>query len=151
MQCPYCLHQKSKVVDKRNIGELRAIRRRRECLACKRRFTTYERATLGNLQVQKKDGRTEPFSREKLVAGFLKACEKRPVSAKRIEKAVDQIEGELRAADVEVVPSNVVGSLVSEHLRRMDKIAYVRFVSVYREFRDLRSFESEIRRLKQTP
>ena len=150
MQCPYCLNQKSRVVDKRNIAELRTIRRRRECCACRRRFTTYERATLGNIQVQKKDGRLEAFSREKLVAGFLKACEKRPVSAKRIDKAVDEIEAELRAADVAVVPSSVVGTLVTERLRALDKIAYVRFVSVYREFRDLRSFESEIRRLKQT-
>jgi transcriptional repressor NrdR len=149
MQCPYCLNQKSRVVDKRNIADLRAIRRRRECLACRRRFTTYERATLGNIQVQKKDGRLEPFSREKLVAGFLKACEKRPVSAKRIDKAVDEIEAEIRAADVAVVPTNIVGTLVTERLKTLDKIAYVRFVSVYREFRDLRSFESEIRRLKQ--
>jgi transcriptional repressor NrdR len=149
MKCPYCLHSKTKVVDKRDIPEIDATRRRRECLKCGKRFTTYERLELVSLTVIKKDGRRESFDRDKLLTGLLKACEKRPIQRERIEKAVNEVEAELMNYKGKEVPSSKIGELVMGKLRELDKVAYIRFASVYREFTDLRSFESELNRLRK--
>jgi transcriptional repressor NrdR len=122
-------------------------RRRRECLACKGRFTTLERAEANTLIIVKKDGRRQEFDRERLRASIQKACAKRPISAETIERAVDQIEAELRSRDGYEVPSRAVGDLVIEKLRGLDKVAYIRFASVYRNFADVSSFEEELRKL----
>jgi transcriptional repressor NrdR len=135
------------VVDKRDIEEAPATRRRRECLSCGGRFTTYERPELPHLLIVKKDGRREEFSREKLRAGLQKACAKRPISAETIEKIVEGVEAELRAGGALEVPSRVIGELVMARLRALDHVAYIRFASVYRNFADLSSFEEELRRL----
>jgi len=137
MRCPYCQQEDSKVVDSREVDG--AIRRRRECLNadCAGRFTTYERVQAVALYVVKKDGRREEFSREKLLAGLRKACEKRPLRAGAVERLAVEIEAELYAAGTPEVASSAVGEIVMERLRDLDAIAYVRFASVYREFRDL--------------
>jgi transcriptional repressor NrdR len=149
MKCPYCRHSKTRVVDKRNPEELDVIRRRRECLACGKRFSTYERIELTGFSVIKKDGRREAFDRDKLRGGIAKACEKRPIPREEIEKCVDGVEAELwNYADREI-PASAIGELVMERLRRLDKVAYIRFASVYREFADLKSFEKELRSFKK--
>ena len=142
VKCPYCAGE-TKVVDKRD-GE-DSTRRRRECEACGKRFTTYERPNL-NLNVVKKDGRREAYSRDKLKAGILRACEKRPISIEIIDTAVDRIEKAIR--DTDEVASNEVGERVMTELKAMDKIAYIRFASVYREFDDPTAFEREVRLLR---
>lgn len=142
MKCPFCSGE-TKVVDKRD-GE-DSTRRRRECDSCQRRFTTYERPSL-NLIVVKKDGRREAYSRDKLKAGILKACEKRPVSLETIEAAVDRIEKAVRNTDE--VTSTEIGERVMTELKGIDKIAYIRFASVYREFDDPTAFEREVRLLE---
>ncbi len=144
MNCVFCGHE-TKVMDKRTNDE--TTRRRRECLKCEKRFTTYERADI-SLSVVKKDTRREPFSREKILAGMLRACEKRPVSKQQIEETVDKIENELRKISDEV-PSKKIGELVMKHLRRLDKVAYIRFASVYRSFDDINLFEQEVKLLKK--
>ena len=149
MRCPYCLEEKTKVVDKRDIPEMKATRRRRECLKCSRRFTTYERIELVNLTVIKKDGRREIFDRNKLVSGILKSCEKRPISRDKVEILVGAVEADLRNRPEDEVASTVIGELVMDRLRELDKVAYIRFASVYREFADLRSFARELQRLKR--
>jgi transcriptional repressor NrdR len=149
MKCPYCRHTKIRVVDKRNLDELDTIRRRRECLGCGKRFTTYERIELINFSVVKKDGQRETFNRDKLTSGLLKACEKRPISREQIEKVVSGIEAELWNYEEREVPSNAIGKLVMDRLRDLDKVAYIRFASVYREFTDLSSFEKELKTFKQ--
>jgi transcriptional repressor NrdR len=149
MKCPYCRHSKSRVVDKRNTAGLDVIRRRRECLACGRRFSTYERIELAGISVIKKDGRREGFDREKLLAGLLKACEKRPVPRERIEQLVERVQSELGSREGREVPAAVIGEMVMDWLRQTDKVAYIRFASVYREFADLSSFERELRTLKK--
>ena len=149
MQCPYCRHERTRVTDKRDTGSGGSIRRRRECLACGRRFTTCERVVLAPLSVVKKDGRLEAFDRGKLLAGFLKACEKRPIPRERIDRLVDEIEGQLRTAGTGEVSSDLIGALVMEKLRETDSVAYMRFASVYREFQTLDSFETELERLKE--
>ncbi len=126
-----------------------SIRRRRECLACGRRFTTYERVVLSGLAVVKKDGRVERFDREKLLSGCTKACEKRPISRERIEQLVDEIEGRLHAEKDRQVPADRIGAIVMEKLQELDSVAYMRFASVYREFETLDSFETELKRLKE--
>ena len=146
MRCPYCGHEELKVIDKRESDE-KSIRRRRECLKCGKRFTTYERIESADLIVVKKDGRRERFDRNKLKTGILKACEKRPITNETIEKMVDEIESELRNEDSVEVPSKKIGELVMKKLRRIDKVAYIRFASVYREFADLESFENELKKL----
>ncbi len=146
MQCPYCGHHELKVIDKRESDE-KSIRRRRECLKCGKRFTTYERIESADLIVVKKDGRRERFDRNKLKSGILKACEKRPITNETIEKMVDEIETELRNEDTIEIPSKRIGELVMRKLRRIDKVAYIRFASVYREFADLESFENELKKL----
>ncbi len=125
-------------------------RRRRLCASCGRRFSTYEQAEVANLIVVKKDGRREPFDRGKLRAGLLKACEKRPISSETIESMLDQVETDCRCRDGMEVPSNVIGELVMDKLRVLDKIAYIRFASVYRAFADLQSFEEELHNLLKT-
>lgn len=149
MKCPYCRHPKTRVVDKRNLEELDTIRRRRECLACGKRFSTYERIEWTGVSVIKKDGRRESFDRGKLLAGVVKACEKRPISAEDIEKCVSGIEAELYNYGKREVPAQVIGELVMDRLKALDKVAYIRFASVYREFTDLKSFEKELRTLKK--
>ena len=150
MKCPYCLNLKSRVVDKRDIPEFDSIRRRRECLKCGKRFTTYERIELVTLTVIKKDGKRESFDRDKLITGVLKACEKRPIPRESIEKLVSGVEAELRNYEEKEVPSNEIGKLVMAGLKGLDKVAYIRFASVYREFTDLKSFELELKELRRT-
>ncbi|MBI4492326.1 MAG: transcriptional repressor NrdR [Chloroflexi bacterium] len=147
MRCPYCSAGKTRVIDKRDADEAAVTRRRRQCLVCEGRFTTLERPEVVSLMVAKKDGRRQEFDRAKLRASIQKACTKRPISAETIERLVDQIEAELRGRDVLEVPSRVVGDLVVEKLRGLDKVAYIRFASVYRAFADISSFEEELRKL----
>ncbi len=135
MRCPYCGYEDSKVIDSRDVNE--AIRRRRECLGCGARFTTYERLQTVALLVIKKDGRREEFSREKLIAGIRKACAKRPVSQETIEQLVDDIGDQLRKSGKGEVATSMIGDMVMERLRQLDGIAYIRFASVYRAFADI--------------
>ena len=146
MRCPACGHQEDRVIDSRSTREGRAIRRRRECLACAHRFTTYEYVEVTTLQVVKKDSRREEFNREKLISGIKRACEKRPVSATDIEELVDRIESDLTRQGPEVM-SRQVGERVMEELQRLDEVAYVRFASVYRHFKDVNQFMEEIQGL----
>jgi transcriptional repressor NrdR len=146
MKCPFCGSEESKVLDKRETPDLKATRRRRECLGCRKRFTTYERVEAADIVVIKKDGKREMFDRNKLKLGIMKACEKRPVSAESIEKVIDSIENELRKGQTEV-RSSVIGNLVMRKLKKLDKVAYIRFASVYREFADIQSFQKELKRL----
>lgn len=146
MNCPYCTNSELKVIDKRESDE-KSIRRRRECLKCGKRFTTYERIESADLIVVKKDGRRERFDRDKLKSGLLKACEKRPITNEMVQKAVDEIETELRNEDNIEIPSKRVGQLVMKKLKRLDKVAYIRFASVYREFTDIESFQNELKKL----
>ncbi len=141
MNCPFCGHPDSKVVDSRDWAE--GIRRRRECLACGRRFTTVERAELGSLLVVKKDGRREEFSREKVLAGVRKACEKRPIPSGAIDALADEVERAVYALGKAEVPTSYIGDLVMERLRELDRIAYIRFASVYRAFADVDERELE--------
>jgi transcriptional repressor NrdR len=150
MRCPYCQHDDSRVVDTRKVGN--AVRRRRECLKCKQRFTTYERLASISLFVVKRDGRREPFDREKLARGIQLACVKRPLSQEAIETTVSQIESDLYAMGRAEVDSSVVGEMVMDELRKLDEVAYVRFASVYRRFEDVEALAeeiSELRRLKR--
>jgi transcriptional repressor NrdR len=146
MICPFCKHQGSRVVDKRE-SKLEIVRRRRECLKCKKRFTTYERIESTPLIIIKKDNRREPFSREKLLSGLQRACEKRPVSHEIVENIVHEIENEAREQKSNEVPSVFIGELVMEKLKKIDKVAYIRFASVYRQFEDIKSFEKELKEL----
>ncbi|MBM3200218.1 transcriptional repressor NrdR [Candidatus Woesearchaeota archaeon] len=148
MRCPYCKSTETKVVDKRETQDQKSTRRRRECLKCKKRFTTYERIEQSDLIVIKKDNRREPFSREKLKSGIVKACQKRPVSYESIENVLNEIESQLRKKNKAEVTSKEIGELVMKKLKKLDKVAYIRFASVYREFQDIRSFEKELKSLK---
>ena len=145
MRCPYCGNRNDGVIDSRGSRNGSSVRRRRECLKCKRRFTTYEYDERVTLMVIKKDGRREPFEREKLIKGILVACEKRPVGVKRIEKLVDDIERYLERKHDREVASREIGELVMKHLHDIDEIAYVRFASVYRQFRDVGQFMKELK------
>lgn len=147
MKCPFCGSEESKVTDKRETPDLKVTRRRRECLSCKKRFTTYERVEEIDLVVIKKEGKREMFDRNKLKIGIMKACEKRPVKLEKIEKMLDQIENELRKRKSTEVPSMVIGDFVMRKLKKLDKVAYIRFASVYREFADIQSFQKELKRL----
>ncbi|MDH3993250.1 MAG: transcriptional regulator NrdR, partial [Gammaproteobacteria bacterium] len=144
MHCPFCAADDTKVIDSRLVAEGDQIRRRRECLSCSERFTTYEVAELVMPRMIKQDGSREPFDENKLRAGFLRALEKRPVSVERIEAVINQIKNALRATGEREVKSLVVGELVMEHLKQLDQVAYVRFASVYRSFQDLSEFRDEI-------
>ncbi len=147
MRCPFCTKQDNKVIDTRESDE--TIRRRRECLSCGRRFTTYERIAQSGLMVTKQDGRREAFDRQKLLAGIVKACAKRPVPMETIEGIVEQIELELHRAAKSEVDSQKIGQMVMQRLRTLDDVAYVRFASVYRRFADLDSLAVEIQHLKE--
>jgi transcriptional repressor NrdR len=147
MKCPYCGHLGDKVVDSRESKEGEAIRRRRECLECGRRFTSYERIDEIPYMVVKKDGRRERFDRQKLVAGLLKACEKRPVRSSALEAIADKIEGLLQEKPEREISTQDVGALVMRELKQLDKVAFVRFASVYRNFRDLDEFKDELNAL----
>jgi len=141
MRCPYCGYEDSKVVDSRNAGD--SIRRRRQCLDCGSRFTTYERAQSTNLLVIKRDGRREEFSREKLITGIRKACAKRPISQDTIEELVDNIEAQLHQLGRGEVATTTIGDMVMERLRQLDGVAYIRFASVYRAFADIEEMKQE--------
>ena len=148
VRCPACGEPDTRVVDTRAVDEGRIIRRRRECGRCQRRFTTHERVDELPLVVIKKDGGREVFDRRKLLAGILTACHKRPVATARLEELVDQIEQRLRASGTAEVSSRTIGEEVMRALRELDEVAYVRFASVYRNFRDGQSFMEEIARLR---
>jgi len=147
VQCPACEHPESRVVDSRLSRGGRAIRRRRECAACGRRFTTYEQIEEEPLTVHKRDGASEPFERSKLLESVRIACAKRPVSRTDIETLVDEVEADLEAGDEREVESRTVGEMVMGRLRRLDQVAYVRFASVYRNFQDTTEFMEEIREM----
>jgi len=140
MKCPYCGHLSDRVVDSREAKEGHVIRRRRECLGCHKRFTSYERIEEIPYMVVKKDGRREPFSREKLMNGLLRAVEKRPVPMTRLEAIVDEIEGLLQESTDREIETRVIGEKVMERLEKLDEVAYVRFASVYRRFKDVNQF-----------
>ena len=150
MRCPSCGSRETRVLDKRDADEMSRTRRRRECLGCARRFTTYERPEMTNLMLVKKDGRRQEFDRAKLRGSLQKACTKLPISSETIERIVDQVESDLRARDLLEAPSELVGDLVMEKLRALDKVAYIRFASVYRAFADVSSFEDELRKIMRT-
>jgi transcriptional repressor NrdR len=147
MRCPYCGYADTKVTDSRDTDD--GIRRRRECLNCGQRYTTMERMVSGSLLVAKKDGRREEFSREKLLSGLRKACEKRPLPAGAVEAVADAVESALRQRGAPEVPSDEVGELVMDHLRELDHIAYIRFASVYRDFADVEDLQQELERLTE--
>src|SRR5271157_1653732 len=149
MKCPFCNHMHDKVVDSRESKEGDAIRRRRECLECDRRFTTYERIDEIPYMVVKKDGRREKFDRQKVLTGLLKACEKRPVPMPKLAEVVDEVESKLADSTEREMSTTEVGELLMERLRTLDKIAYVRFASVYRDFQDVEAFLVELKDLLQ--
>jgi transcriptional repressor NrdR len=146
MECPYCHNIETKVTDSRDTGAL-SIRRRRECLKCGKRFTTYEYIEMTQLIVIKKDGRREKFERNKIKNGITKALEKRPVSHEEIEKIVEIIEEKIRRLGNEEIETSVIGEYVMEELKKIDHVAYIRFASVYRSFTDVSSFEKEVKNL----
>ena len=147
MKCPFCGHLEDKVVDSRESREGEAIRRRRECLECGRRFTSYERIDEVPYMVIKKDGRRERFDRQKVLAGLLKACEKRPVSTSQLEEIVTEVECFVQESNDRERSTQEVGEVLMERLRKMDKVAYVRFASVYLDFKDIKEFMAELREL----
>ena len=147
MKCPFCGHLGDKVVDSRESKEGEVIRRRRECLECGRRFTSYERIEEIPYMVIKKDGTRERFERQKLVAGLLKACEKRPVSVAAIDGVADRVESMLQERPEKEIPTADIGAFVMQELKHLDKVAYVRFASVYRHFRDIGEFMNELKDL----
>jgi transcriptional repressor NrdR len=151
MRCPFCSNDDTKVIDSRLVAEGGQVRRRRECIACSERFTSYETAELLMPRIIKQNGNREPFDEEKMRAGLLRALEKRPVSIEKIEAVVSQIEHALQATGEREVQSLVVGEQVMEHLKGLDEVAYVRFASVYRDFKDLNEFRDEIDRLALEP
>lgn len=145
MKCPFCGNKNNKVVDSRESLEGASIRRRRECLKCKRRFTTYEHVEEMPLMVIKKDGRREPYDRKKISSGLIKAFEKRPISMEKIEEIVENIERQVMRKFDKEVPSKDIGEFVMEKLAKLDEIAYVRFASVYRQFKDVSQFMKELK------
>jgi transcriptional repressor NrdR len=147
MKCPFCNHLEDKVVDSRETKEGDTIRRRRECLGCERRFTTYERIDEVPYMVIKKDGRREKFDRQKVLAGLLKACEKRPVSMSKLADMVNSIESRVSDSPDREISTTDIGEYLMEGLRELDKIAYVRFASVYRDFQDEQAFFNELKSL----
>ena len=147
MKCPYCGYDESKVIDSRPTDEGERIRRRRECLKCGKRFTTYEVIETVPIIVIKKDKSRESFDRNKLLNGLLRACEKRPVSIDTFERVVDEIEGSLQNSLDREVPSSLIGKYAMEKLKTIDEVAYVRFASVYREFKDIATFKEELDRM----
>ncbi|XHR30231.1 MAG: transcriptional regulator NrdR [Chthoniobacteraceae bacterium] len=147
MRCPKCGNQEDRVIDSRSSKDGASIRRRRECIGCQHRYTTYEVIERELVRVIKRDGRSEPFDRRKLVGGMMKACEKRPISIEAIEKAADAIETELESEGVREAASSAVGAKVMEKLHGLDQVAYVRYASVYRQFQDIGEFLDEIQNM----
>ena len=147
MKCPYCGFNESKVIDSRPADENNSIRRRRECLSCSRRFTTYETVESLPVVVVKKDGSRQSFDRGKVLSGMIRACEKRPVPVARLEKVAADIEQELQNSMEREISTEIIGERVMEHLRTIDQVAYVRFASVYRQFKDIDSFMEELTKL----
>ncbi|MBM3249427.1 MAG: transcriptional repressor NrdR [Candidatus Omnitrophica bacterium] len=145
MKCPYCGYKEDKVVDSRATAEESAVRRRRECLKCGKRFTTYEYVEEVSLMVVKKDGTHEPFDRKKILSGIMKACEKRPVSIEKMEEITTQVERSIQKKSDREIPSTRIGEMVMEKLKTLDDVAYVRFASVYRQFRDVGQFMEELK------
>lgn len=145
MKCAYCNNEDTRVIETRESVD--ATRRRRECHECERRFTTYERPEMGDIIIIKKDGERVPFDREKIRKGMVRACEKRPVTDDEIERAVDEVENSFRRRKGREFTTRQVGSLVLKKLKKLDKVAYIRFASVYREFSDVASFESELKKI----
>ena len=145
MKCPFCAYKEDKVVDSRATSEESAIRRRRECLKCGKRFTTYEYVEEVSLMVVKKDGRHEPFDRKKVLGGIIRACEKRPISIEKMEDIATQIERAIQKKSDRQVPANRIGELVMDRLKNLDHVAYVRFASVYRQFKDVEQFMEELK------
>ncbi|ABQ20990.1 TPA: transcriptional regulator NrdR [Vibrio cholerae] len=148
MHCPFCSENDTKVIDSRLVADGHQVRRRRQCLACNERFTTFETAELVMPRVIKSNGNREPFDEEKMIGGLQRALEKRPVSADAIELAISTIKSKLRATGEREVPSKLIGNLVMEQLKVLDKVAYIRFASVYRSFEDVREFGEEIAKLQ---
>lgn len=147
MRCPYCGYNEDKVIDSRETQDATSVRRRRECLNCGRRYTTYEYVEKTPLMVIKKDGRREAFQREKILNGLLRACHKRPISVETLEKVVSEIEKEIQKKFDREVESRYIGELVMEKLSQLDDVAYVRFASVYRQFKDINQFLRELREI----
>jgi transcriptional repressor NrdR len=149
MNCPFCGHREDRVIDSRESKEGDVIRRRRECLKCERRFTTYERSDEVPYVVVKRDGRREKFDRQKVLDGLIKACEKRPVAMSKLAEIVDEVESILADSQDREVPTTAIGEILMERLRILDKIAYVRFASVYRDFQDVEAFLTELKDVLQ--
>jgi transcriptional repressor NrdR len=149
MHCPFCNAVDTKVIDSRLVAEGNQVRRRRECVTCEERFTTFETAELLMPRLIKQNGQREPFNEDKLRAGIMKALEKRPVSVEQVDEAISRINHALRASGEREVPSQMLGEKVMEELRKLDEVAYVRFASVYRSFKDLNEFREEIDRISQ--
>ncbi|NLX63162.1 MAG: transcriptional regulator NrdR [Clostridiaceae bacterium] len=147
MKCPYCSFDEDKVIDSRPTDEGATIRRRRECLSCHKRYTTYEKVENMPIMVIKKDGSRQPYDRDKVRKGILRACEKRSVSINQIEKILDAIEGQINNSLEREVTSEFIGELVMEKLKELDEVAYVRFASVYRQFKDINTFMEELNKL----
>lgn len=147
MNCPFCGHKQDKVIDSRESKEGDVIRRRRQCLGCDRRFTTYERSDEIPYMVVKKDGRREKFDRQKVLNGLLKACEKRPVAMGKLAEVVDAVEARLADNSDREIATTEIGEMLMEHLKNLDKIAYVRFALVYRDFQDVEAFLNELKNL----
>lgn len=147
MICPFCSAHETKVIDSRLVSDGHQVRRRRECAMCKERFTTFEAAELVMPKIVKRDGKREPFNEDKLRSGMLRALEKRPVSTEKVELSINKIQSQLRATGEREVPTELVGSYIMTELKELDKVAYVRFASVYRSFEDIREFGEEIAKL----
>ncbi|QUH20940.1 transcriptional regulator NrdR [Alkaliphilus sp. B6464] len=147
MNCPFCSHHESKVVDSRPTDEGQAIRRRRECILCSKRFTTYEKVDEIPLIVVKKNGNREPYNRNKILNGVIRSCEKRPVSLRDIEQLVDGIEKQIYNTMEREITTELIGNLVIDKIKYLDEVAYVRFASVYREFKDINTFMDEVKKI----
>lgn len=145
MKCPFCGHTEDKVIESRSTLDDTSIRRRRECLKCEKRYTSYEKLETVELMVVKRDGRREEFNREKIISGIVRALEKRPVSMATVNQMVEDIEKGLRSLSLEEVPAKLIGELVMEKLHAADKVAYIRFASVYRQFEDVSDFVDEVK------
>ncbi len=151
MRCPYCGHPDDRVVDSRELNEGNQVRRRRECLACSRRFTTYERIEEVPALVIKRDGRREPYDRTKVLGGLVRACEKRPVTARQLEAMAEAVEAILHRSDEREIRAEEIGEILMARLRDADQVAYVRFASVYRRFEEIEQFLTELETLRQGP
>ena len=147
MKCPFCGHENTRVIDSRPADDNNSIRRRRICDECDKRFTTYEKVETIPLVVVKKDDNREPFARSKIEAGVLRACHKRPISINKINQLIDEIETEIYSREEKEIPSEVIGEMVMEKLKELDMVAYVRFSSVYREFKDVNTFMDELKKV----